>query len=82
MNSKSQILSPLQITKGEHEAIRIYRTLSVDVNDEDKEKNRPLVANSVNKLLGVIGNENFQIHGTESKLPEAIHAIFKSLGMM
>ncbi|KAN0118410.1 hypothetical protein V8E52_005140 [Russula decolorans] len=83
MNSESQILLfPLKITKGEYEAIRIYRTVSVDANDEDKEKNRPLVANSVNKLLGVTGNENFQIHENESNLPEAIHAVFRSLGMM
>ena len=82
MNSKYQILFPLKITKGEHEAIRIYRSLSGDANDEDKEKNRHLVTNSVNKLLGVIGDENPQIHEAESNLPEAIRTIFKSLGMM
>jgi hypothetical protein len=81
MNSKFQPgVFPLEITTGEHDAIKIHR--AKDAKAEDKEKTRPLVVNSVNKLLRVTGHENLQIHETESNFPKAIHAIFKSLGMM
>jgi len=79
MNSKIQSgIFPLEITNGEHNAIKIHRTL--DAKAEDKEKTRPLVANSVNKLLRVTGLEKFQIHETESNFPQTIPVIFKSLG--
>lgn len=81
MNSKFQPgVFPLEITKGEHEAIKIHR--AKDATAEDEERTRPLVVNSANKLLRATGHENFQIHETESNFPEAIHAIFKYLGMM
>jgi hypothetical protein len=85
MNSKSKIqIPPLEITKGEHEAIKIYHSVTPEHPPpaEDKEKSRLLVENSVNKLLGrTVGHENFQIHDPDSR--EAIHArIFESLGIM
>lgn len=80
MNFKSRMF-PLEISKGEYEAIKIHR--AQDARVEDLERTRPLVASSVNKLLGVMaGHENIQIHETESNFLEAIRAIFKSLGKM
>jgi hypothetical protein len=83
MSSKGRILFPLEITKGEHRAIKIHRTH--DATAEDKEKTRRLVVKSVNQMLGMmLGPGIVQIHedGSNLNFPQVIRAIFESPGVM
>lgn len=83
MSSKGRILYPLEITKGEHSAIRTHRTQGAKA--EDKENTKRLVIKSVNQVLGmVLGPGGLQIHEDETNLdfPKVIRAIFESSGVM
>lgn len=83
MNFKDRILTPLEITKGEHGAIRTHRM--GDSKAEDKENTRRSVIKSVNQMLEmVLGPGGLQIHEDETKIdfPKVIRAIFESSGVM
>jgi hypothetical protein len=58
LNTRCRVY-PLEITRGEQEAMRIYRK---NAKAEDEEKTERLVDSSVNKLLEMmVGPENFRI---------------------
>jgi hypothetical protein len=83
MSSKGWILHPLEITKGEHGAIKAHRTQGTKA--EEIENTRRSVIKSVNQVLGmVLGPGGLQIHEDETNLdfPKVIRAIFESSGVM